>query len=95
MIDKETVKKVAELSRLYFSEEEIEKFTQEFSNIIDFVNMINELNTEGVEPSPYPIDIPNIPREDEIKIFDNLETIYQNFPQRNNTFIVVPKVIEK
>lgn len=95
MITKEIVKKVAELSRLSFSEEELEKFTQEFSNIVSFVEMIGELDTENVEPSPYPIDMVNEPREDVVKESGLVEKMLENSPKRKGNFIVVPKVIDK
>jgi aspartyl-tRNA(Asn)/glutamyl-tRNA(Gln) amidotransferase subunit C len=95
MVPKEVVKKVAYLSRLRFSGEEEENFISEFSNTVSFVEMINELDTSEVEPSPYPIDIPNIPREDEHKPFPYNEELKNNFPQRKDNFIVVPKVVEK
>ncbi|MCS7298588.1 MAG: Asp-tRNA(Asn)/Glu-tRNA(Gln) amidotransferase subunit GatC [Spirochaetia bacterium] len=92
---KDIVKKVAELSRLRFSEEELEKFTEEFSNIVSFVEMINELDTSGVEPSPYPINIINEPREDIVVESGKVEDMLKNSPKRKSEFIVVPKVIEK
>jgi len=95
MISKEVVKKVANLSKLEFSKEEEETFLKEFSNIVSFVDMINELDASGVDPSPYPINITNTPREDEINPFHSIEDMKNNFPQRRDNFIVVPKVVEK
>ncbi|MCX8029093.1 MAG: Asp-tRNA(Asn)/Glu-tRNA(Gln) amidotransferase subunit GatC [Brevinematales bacterium] len=95
MITKEVVKKVAELSRLSFSEEELEKFAEEFSNIVSFVEMIGELDTENIVPSPYPIDIINEQREDIVKPSDKVENMLKNSPKRKGNFIVVPKVIQK
>ncbi|MEN2998846.1 MAG: Asp-tRNA(Asn)/Glu-tRNA(Gln) amidotransferase subunit GatC [Brevinematia bacterium] len=95
MITKEVVKKVAELSKLSFSEEELESFTQEFSKIVSFVEMISELDTTGVEPSPYPIDIINEPREDIVVPSVKVEKILSNAPKRKDDFIVVPRVVEK
>lgn len=92
---KDVVKKVAELSRLSFSEEELEKFTEEFSNIVSFIEMINELDTSNVEPSPYPINIINEPREDIVVESGKTEDMLKNAPKRKGGFIVVPKVIEK
>lgn len=92
---KDVVKKVAELSRLSFSEEELEKFTEEFSNIVSFIEMINELDTSNVEPSPYPINIINEPREDIVVESGKTEDMLKNAPKRKDGFIVVPKVIEK
>lgn len=95
MITKDVVKKVAELSRINFSEEELENFTDEFSNIVSFVEMIGDLDTSNVLPSPYPIDMVNEPREDEVKNSQKLDDMLLNAPKRKGNFIVVPKVIEK
>lgn len=95
MITKEVVKKVADLSRINFSDQELEEFTKEFSSIVSFVEMVGELDTANVEPSPYPIDIINSPREDKVYNSEKVEKMLENAPRRKGNFIVVPKVIEK
>ncbi len=95
MITKDVIKKVADLSRLRFSDEELESFVNEFSNIVSFVGMIEELDTSNVEPSPYPIDIVNEPREDVVFESVKVEKILENAPKRKGKFIVVPRVIER
>ncbi|MGB9622167.1 MAG: Asp-tRNA(Asn)/Glu-tRNA(Gln) amidotransferase subunit GatC [Brevinematia bacterium] len=95
MITKDVVKKVADLSRITFSEEELDNFTKEFANIVSFVEMIGELDTSSVAPSPYPIDMVNDPREDMVKNFERLEDMLRNAPKTKEHFIVVPKVIDK
>lgn len=95
MVTKDVVKKVAELSRLSFSEEEFEAFCQEFSKIVSFVEMIGELDTSDIEPSPYPIDMVNEPREDIVVKGDKVERILENMPKRKGNFLSVPRVIEK
>jgi len=50
MIDRETVLKVAQLAKLELSEEEVELFSRQLADILNFVNQMNEVDTEGVEP---------------------------------------------
>ncbi|MFN4245239.1 MAG: Asp-tRNA(Asn)/Glu-tRNA(Gln) amidotransferase subunit GatC [Brevinematia bacterium] len=96
MITREVIAKVADLSRLRFNDDELESFVEEFSNIVSFVGMINELDTSDVDPSPYPIDIINEPREDiVVSSSEKVSKILENSPKRKGNFIVVPRVIER
>lgn len=93
-ITKEEVRRIAKLAKLEFSEEELETFSQEFARIVKFVEKINELNTENIEPSPYPIPMENLPRPDVLIEYKEKERLLNNAPKRKGNFIVVPKVIE-
>ncbi len=93
MIDRETVLKVAQLARLRLTEEEVELFSKQLADIIEFVNQMNEVDTEGVEPfvldygeTPMREDIPGktLPREE----------IEKNAPQFEEGYFVVPRIFE-
>ena len=66
-ISSEEVKHIAALSMLNLSEEEINKYTNNLQEIVEFANKINELNTDGVGESAFAIDSFNVFRKDEIK----------------------------
>ena len=93
-LDKNTVKYIAKLARIELSEEEAEYFKPQMQRIIEYVEKINSLNLEGVEPVLSFSPNKNIFRQDKPGRFDNIEGIVSNFPQKQGRFIKVPKVIE-
>ncbi|OGI00012.1 MAG: asparaginyl/glutamyl-tRNA amidotransferase subunit C, partial [Candidatus Melainabacteria bacterium GWA2_34_9] len=68
MITKKEVEHVAKLARLELSEEEKERFTVQFSNILDYFNQLSEVNTENVEPMTQAIPMVNVMREDKVQL---------------------------
>ncbi|HHI97557.1 MAG TPA: Asp-tRNA(Asn)/Glu-tRNA(Gln) amidotransferase subunit GatC [Thermodesulfatator atlanticus] len=93
-ITKEEVQHVAHLARLEFSEEELERFTEQLAQILSYVEKLNELDTSQVEPTYHALKLTNIFREDEVKESIPTEEALSNAPQRENGFFVVPKVIK-
>ena len=66
-LSKEEVEKIAILARLGLTEEEKEKFTAQLSSILDYVEQLKEINTEGVEPSAQVTGLENVMRDDVVK----------------------------
>lgn len=93
-ITKETIEHVAKLSRLSLTEQEIIKYTSEISDILNFVDKLNELDTTGVEPTAYAIPMQNAFRKDEIRPSFDREKILQNAPAQLEGCFLVPKVVE-
>lgn len=93
-ITKKDIEHVAKLSRLNFTEEEIEKFTSDMTSIIGFVDKLNELDTTNVEPTAHVIPINNVFREDVIKPSFDREKILQNAPSEKDGCFLVPKIVE-
>jgi len=91
MIDKETVSKVAELARLQLTEEEIELYSKQLKNIVEFVNKMNEVETENVEP--FVLEFENTPLREDIP-GETLpkEEIEKNAPAFENGYFVVPRI---
>ncbi|CUU05224.1 aspartyl/glutamyl-tRNA(Asn/Gln) amidotransferase subunit C [Candidatus Thermokryptus mobilis] len=87
------VEYIANLARLEFKEEEKEKFTEQFNKILEYIDKLNELDTENVEPLYHVIDLKNVFREDEVKPSYPREEILKNAPSRTEFFFKVPKVI--
>ena len=94
-IDKETVEKIAHLARLELTEIEKEKSIEELSEILNFMDKLNELNTDGVEPLIYMNDAVNVLRPDEVIQEMTRAEALQNAPLKNEEYIKVSKVIQK
>jgi aspartyl-tRNA(Asn)/glutamyl-tRNA(Gln) amidotransferase subunit C len=89
------VQNLANLARLQFNEQEKEIIKQDLQRMIQFVDKLNELNTEGVEPLLHMTDAVNVLREDEVKGSITREEALKNAPNTDGTFFRVPKVIKK
>jgi len=94
-VTKNDVKKIAELARLEFTETELENYTTEMNKMLDYVDKLNELNTENVEPLSHPIENTNVFREDEVKKSTNREEALKNAPDKSSEHFKVPKVISQ
>lgn len=93
-ISKEEVKHIAKLSRLTFSDEELEKTAVELSAIVDFANELSNVDVEGVKPTAHILDIKNVFREDVVSPSFDREKILQNALTKEAGCISVPKVVE-
>lgn len=93
-ISKEEVKKVAELARLEFNEAQIEKFTEQLGNILEYIEKLNELDTDNVKPTSHVLDISTPLREDKVQKLLTIDEVLQNAPESEDDFFVVPQVIE-
>ena len=93
-IDMEQVRKVAKLSRLDLSEAEIEEFTGQLGAILEYVEKMNELDTEQVEPLAHCLPVSNVFREDCIKESLGTEKTLANAPQKDEMFFRVPKILD-
>jgi aspartyl-tRNA(Asn)/glutamyl-tRNA(Gln) amidotransferase subunit C len=89
------VEKLAHLARLKFNEEEKQEIKSDLQRMISFVEKLNELNLDGVEPLLHLSDEVNVLREDEIKGSVSREDALKNAPLHSEEFIKVPKVIKK
>jgi len=93
-ISKEDVKKVAELARLEFNEAQTEKFTEQLGNILEYIEKLNELDTDDVEPTSHVLNISTPLREDKVQKLLTIDEVLQNAPESEDDFFVVPQVIE-
>lgn len=94
MITKEDVEYVAALSRLEFSEEEKGNFTKQLNVILEYVNQLNELDTEGIKPAYHVIPVTNVMRKDEVRPSMNSEKVLINAPETQEGCFKVPRIIE-
>lgn len=93
-VTKKDVEKIAELARLKFDDKELENFTDDMNNILSYVEKLNELNTENVEPLSHPNEASNVLREDELQKSVSAEDALKNAPDKDEKFFKVPKVIK-
>ncbi len=89
------IEKLSTLSRLQFNEMEKEEIRQDLQRMIHFVEKLNELNLEGVEPLLHISDENNVLRNDEVRGELTREQALKNAPEQNGEFFLVPKVIQK
>ncbi len=94
-LSREEVKHIALLSRLELKEEEVEKFRTQLSEILDFVEKLNELDTEGIDPKFQIIPPRNVLREDVPGISMPRERALMNAPETDGEHFIVPKVVKK
>ncbi|MBV6392451.1 MAG: Glutamyl-tRNA(Gln) amidotransferase subunit C [Anaerolineales bacterium] len=92
-IDTKTVKHVANLVRLGISEEEAQTFSGQFSSIIDYFNMLNEVDTENVIPASDVANAENVLREDVVMPSMSREEFLKNAPSSERGYIKVPTVL--
>jgi aspartyl-tRNA(Asn)/glutamyl-tRNA(Gln) amidotransferase subunit C len=93
-ITKKEVEHVARLARLELSELEKETLTDQLSNILTYVEQLNELDTKGVEPTSHVLDINNVMREDVPEASLPQDLALANGPDKALGHYKVPKIIE-
>ena len=88
------VEYVARLSLLDFKEEEKEKMARELSSILDYMEMMGELDTAGVEPTAHVLPLKNVFRQDKVDQQDIREEALAIAPQREGSYYKVPPILE-
>ena len=93
-IDAATVKKVAGLAKLRVSDARCAQMADELSTILNWIEQLNEVDTEGVEPMTSAVAARLPTREDVVTDGGDPERVLSNAPRREKGFFVVPKVVE-
>ncbi len=94
-VSNDTVDKLAHLARLEFKSEDKEKMKSDLQKILSFVDKLNELDTDGVEPLVFMSDDHNVLRKDEVISDITKEDALKNAPKADSDYFRVPKVINK
>ncbi|OGF52557.1 MAG: asparaginyl/glutamyl-tRNA amidotransferase subunit C [Candidatus Firestonebacteria bacterium GWA2_43_8] len=94
MISKKDVLHVAKLAHLKFEEKELESFAAQLEGMIEFVDKLKEVNTEGIEPTSSVIPLTNVFREDEVKPSFTQEKALSNAPEKELGHYKIPKMME-
>ena len=93
-VSAEDVNYIAQLSRLNVPEIELEIFTEQFNQILNYADILQKIDTTSIEPSPYVLPIRNAFREDVAKEGVSHEAALSNAPAVENDGFKVPRVIE-
>ena len=93
-ISEKSVENVARLARLHLNPSDLKIMTSQMDAILGYVDKLNELDTDGVEPMAHAVPMSNAFREDEIGQSLKIERALQNAPVADETCFKVPKVIE-
>ena len=93
-IDKKTTLKIAKLTRLKIKDNEIAELSAQLSSILDWVEQLNEVNTDNIEPLSNVSKVELPLRKDEKIDEDNSNEILSNAPEKLENYFVVPKVVE-
>ena len=93
-IDLKTIKHISKLSRISVDDKKANKLAEDLNSIFDFIEKLNELNTDKIEPLTSVAETTLKFRADEVKSKDIRDQILKNSPNENEDFFVVPKVVE-
>jgi len=94
-ISSDEVKKVAQLARLELNENEINQHAEQLEKILEYIKQLEKINTENVPCTTRAIEVVNVLRKDEKRIYENSEEILDLAPSRENKFFKVPKIINE
>ena len=93
-VNNKLIQDIAKLAKLKFDHTSSEKMIEDFKKILAFVDQLNEIDTEGVEPLIYLSDEENVLRIDEVTIFTSQEDALKNAPQKDSDYFKVPTVLK-
>ena len=93
-IDNSIVKKISKLSKLKIRSDSEDKMAEELNNILNWVESLQEVNTEEIEPLLSVLNEKMPLRDDKVVVDDNQGDILNNAPEKKSGFFVVPKVVE-
>ncbi|WP_211826023.1 Asp-tRNA(Asn)/Glu-tRNA(Gln) amidotransferase subunit GatC [Kistimonas asteriae] len=93
-IDRSTISSVAHLARLSISETEAQKTTDNIVNILELINRMQAVDTDGVEPMAHPLDAIQRLRPDVVTETNQREHLQENAPATEDGLFLVPRVIE-
>ncbi len=94
-VDRDEVLKIASLAKLHLTEDEVDLYTDQMNEILDYMHQLDELDTENVEPLSHVLDQLNMTRQDEEEPSLSRDEALSNAPDSDGEYFVVPKVIEK
>jgi aspartyl-tRNA(Asn)/glutamyl-tRNA(Gln) amidotransferase subunit C len=93
-ITKETIEYVAHLGRLELDPQEIELYTHQIDSILQYMDALNSLNTDGIEPTSHAVPVECVLREDTARDSFAVDDSLKNAPDRTGSFFKVPPIIE-
>ncbi len=94
IISDETIEYVSILAKLELSDEQKEAAKKDMGRMLDYIDKLNELDTDGVEPMSHVFPVRNVFREDVVTNGDESEQILKNAPEEQDNMFVVPRTFE-
>lgn len=92
-ITRDDVTYVAELARIELSDEAIDRFADQIGEILDYVDLLKQVPTDGVAPTSHAITLTNAFREDKVSESSDPDISLANAPESEDGHFIVPKVI--
>ena len=93
-LTRDDVAKVALLGRLKLSDDELQQMTTQLGRVLEYVDILNEVDTVGVEPLAHPIELANVFRDDVERESLSREEALANAPKTDGRFFVVPAILD-
>ncbi len=93
-ISEEQVRWIAHLARLELNPEEVAGLGKDLSAIVEYVNLLQQVNTDGIEPLAHPLEISNVFRDDVVTPGLSADEALANAPKRRDDYYAVPAVFE-
>lgn len=93
-ITEELVSYVAELSRIKLDDQQRTKMKTEIGALVEYMDILNTLDTDGIEPISHVFDVKNVLRQDVVRDSYNREELLKNAPVHTQEAVVVPKTVE-
>ena len=94
MISEAHVEQVARLARLALQPEEKRRLTEQLNAILTYMEQLNEVPTDGVEPTAHVLDLVNVFRDDTVRQTLSAEAALANAPEAAQHYFVVPRIVE-
>lgn len=92
-ITTEQVASIARLARLDIAPEHLERFAGQFGDILDYMDVLNGVDTTGIEPLYSPVDAATAVRPDVVDVHCTREQLLANAPESDGQFFVVPRIV--
>ena len=93
-INKDQVKKVAKLARIELNESEIENHSDQLEKILDYINQLEKIDTDGIPPTTRAIEVINVLRKDQKDDYNDKDDLINLAPSIEDKFFKVPKIIK-
>jgi aspartyl-tRNA(Asn)/glutamyl-tRNA(Gln) amidotransferase subunit C len=93
-ITDQTIEYVSALAKLSLQPEEKEKAKKDLGNILGYIDIMKELNTDGIEPLSHVLPLKNVFREDVVSNEENRGELLKNAPKQKNDCFMVPKTVD-
>jgi len=92
-LSKKEVEHIAWLAHIELSKEEKDLFTEQFNDILNYFKKIDEVDTEGIQPTYHVLDLMNVYRDDEASASLSIEETLKNAPKKEKNFLKAPRIV--